>query len=273
MSLIKRFYTDRYLHIRSFSVNLLVSAALCVAAYAIHSADFYTFHFAWWELALVPPGVYAGGISAVFIHNATHGSFPSRASNWLGGQLAGLHQLWGFMGWKLIHLVHHHYSDDAEHDPHPPKNLTFRQFTQIMFLYSSKKITERYRAHWGVSPRTKWLHRTLLFVFLGLAACNLLFWYLLLGPAGFLFFYVPSYVANHLLFAHINYYAHPKDPQTGVTRPGNLDHNLYYRMANALWFGIYYHGNHHRKPLLFNPKKMPAREHKSETAEVMKAAA
>src|ERR1700685_557920 len=120
MSLIKRFYTDRYLHIRSFSVNLLASIALCLAAYKLHSPDFYHFHFAWCNLALIPLGFYAGGISAVFIHNATHGSFPSRPLNWLAGQAAGLHQLWGFTGWKLIHLVHHQYSDDGEHDTHPP---------------------------------------------------------------------------------------------------------------------------------------------------------
>jgi len=268
MSLIKRFYTDRYLHIRSFSVNLLVSAALCVTAYKIHSPGFYAFHFGWWQLALIPLGIYVGGISAVFIHNATHGSFPSRPLNWLAGQLAGLHQLWGFMGWKLIHLVYHHYSDDAEHDTHPPKDLTFRQFAKSMFLYSSKKITERYREHWGISARTHLLHRSLLIVFLGMTACNALFWYLMLGPAGFLFFYVPSYAANHLLFCHINYYAHPKDDATGATRPGNLDHNLYYQLANALWFGIYYHGNHHRKPLLFNPKYMPAVQRKMEVVKL-----
>lgn len=257
MSLMKRFYADRYLHIRSFSLNLIISASLCVGLYLFHSPDFYTFDVAAWQLALIPLGIYIGGLSAVFIHNATHGSFSTPALNWCAGQLAGLHQLWGFMGWKLIHLVHHQYSDDEHMDPHPPKALSFWQFTRIMFLYSSAKITERYREHWGTGARTRMLHKILLAVFLGLAATNLLLWYLLLGPVGFLFFYVPSYITNHLLFAHINYYAHPKD-EAGMTAPGNLDHNLYYNLANALWFGIYYHGNHHRKPMLFNPKYMPA---------------
>lgn len=255
MSLMKRFYTDRYLHIRSFSLHLAASLALCALAYHCHAADFYGWHFGWWEPALIPLGVYAGGISAVFIHNATHGSFPKRWLNEACGHLAGVHQLWGFLGWKLIHLIHHHYSDDAAFDPHPPKNLTFWQFTRIMSLHASRKITERYREHWGVSARTHALHGVLLALFIGLAMSNMLFWYLLLGPAGFVFFYIPSYAANHLLFSHINYYAHPKDT-AGRTQPGNLDHNLYYKLANALWFGIYYHGNHHRKPLLFNPKHM-----------------
>jgi stearoyl-CoA desaturase (delta-9 desaturase) len=271
MSLVKRFYTDRYLHIRTFSVNLLVSVALCVAAYSVHSPEFYQFHFAPWHLALIPLGIYAGGVSAVFIHNASHGSFPTRPLNWMAGQLAGMHQLWGFMGWKLIHLVHHQYSDDAHFDTHPPKGMTFWQFSRNMFLYSSKKISERYREHWGMSVRTKWLHRNLLFIFMGMAAANLLFWYFLMGPAGFWFCYVPSYVTNHLLFCHINYYAHPKD-EAGATAPGNLDHNLYYNLANALWSGIYYHGNHHRRPLLFNPKKMPASPRVREQEKILEAA-
>ncbi len=256
MSLMKRFYTDRYLHIRSFSVNALISASLCILAWMAHAPGFYEFRFSPWQLLLIPLGIYVGGMSAVFIHNATHDSFPARWLNWCAGQLAGLHQLWGFMGWKLIHLVHHQYSDNHVMDPHPPKDLSFWQFTRIMFLHSSAKISERYREHWGLSAKTRFLHGAVLVTFTVMAACNLLLWYLLLGPVGFLFFYVPSYVVNHLLFAHINYYAHPKE-EDGSTRPGNLDHNAYYKIANALWCGIYYHGNHHRKPQLFNPKRMP----------------
>ncbi|MDE3060106.1 MAG: fatty acid desaturase [Pseudomonadota bacterium] len=256
MSLMKRFYNDRYLHIRSFTISLVVGALLCVAAYRLHSPDFYRFHFAAWQLLLIPLGIYAGGLSAVFIHNATHDSFPTPWLNWLGGQLAGLQQLWGFMGWKLIHLVHHQYSDHTTMDPHAPLNDNFAQFIKRMFMESSAKITERYRAHWGMGMRTHVLHKALLVVFLGMVACNLLFWYLALGPAGFVFFYIPSYIANHLLFAHINYYCHPKDPATGETAPANLTEHWYYKLANFFWFGIYYHANHHRRPMLFNPRKM-----------------
>jgi fatty acid desaturase len=265
MSLMKRFYTDRYLHIRSFSAHLAASSALCAGAFALHAPGFYDFEFAPWQLVLVPLGVYIGGVSAVFMHNASHGSFPGKALNWLCGQAAGLHQLWGFMGWKLIHLIHHHYSDDAAMDTHPPKGLSFWQFTRQMFVYSSAKVSERYREHWGTGLRTRVLHKALLVVFLAMAAVNLLFWYALLGPVGFAFFYVPSYAANHLLFAHINYYAHPAD-EDGQTAPGNMDDTLYYKVANALWFGIYYHGNHHRKPMLFNPKYMPVSKRREAVA-------
>lgn len=257
MSLLKRFYNDPYLHIRAFARDLAISATLCTGLLAVHSSEFYALNFAWWQLLLVPLGVYAGGMSAVFIHNATHHSFPNKWLNELCGYVAGMHQLWGFTGWRLIHLVHHQYSDQAGMDPHPPKGFGFWKFAQVMFLHSSAKISERYREHWGMSLRTRTLHRGVLALFGGLVIANLLFWFLLLGPMGFALFYLPSYIANHLLFVDINYSAHPVDESTGETRPANLDDTLYHKIANALWCGIYYHGNHHRKPLLFNPKHMP----------------
>jgi len=267
MPLIKRFYADRFLHIRSFSIDLIVSIGLCALAYNFHASEFYRFIPQWWHLLLIPLGIYAGGISAVWIHNATHGSFANRHVNALCGYIAGIHQMWGFMGWKFIHLLHHMYSDNVEHDTHPPKGLTFWQFGKRMFVYSSACVSKRYREHWGDTPATQFLQRANLTVFFAMAATNLLFWYLLLGPAGFLFFYVPSYIANHLIFIDINYTAHPADPATGETAAANLNHNAYYKIANALWFGIYFHGNHHRKPLLFNPRYMPVREQKKTAPE------
>lgn len=272
MSVLKRFYTDRYLHIRSFSLQLVVTAALCVALYRFHTAAFYRLEFSWWDIALVPLGVYLGGVSAVFIHNATHNSFPWRWLNELCGYLAGLHQLWGFMGWKLIHLVHHQYSDHADMDPHPPGELSFWQFARHMFVHSSRKISERYREHWGETAHTRTLQKTVNILFPIMAFTNLLFWYLLLGPAVFLFLYVPSYIANHLLFVGVNYTAHPKDPLTGETKAANLDETLFHRLANFFWFGIYYHGNHHRRPLLFNPKHMPVNQQRTRKEELELAA-
>lgn len=263
MSLMKRFYADRYLHIRSFTINFIVAAAMCAAVWSLQLHDYRQFGFELWHLALIPLGVYLGGMSAVFIHNATHGSFQPAWLNWWAGQLAGLHQLWGFMGWKLIHLIHHQYSDDHDMDPHPPKGRSFWQFTRVMFLHSSAKVSERYREHWGNSRRTYWLHKGVLVTFLGMTVCNLAFWFLLLGPSMFLCFYVPSYIVNHLLFADINYTAHPANEE-GVTAAANLNHNLYFKLANFFWCGIYFHGNHHRKPLLFNPRKMQERQPRRE---------
>jgi stearoyl-CoA desaturase (delta-9 desaturase) len=258
MPLLKRFYQDPYLHIRSFSLHLLASAALCALLYSVRTPEFFSYAFAWWHPLLILPAIYVGGLSAVFIHNACHGSFKPRWMNVVAGEVAGVHQLWGFMGWKLIHLMHHHYSDDLRYDPHPPADYTFAQFMKHMFLKSSQKVTERYREHYGETKRTIILHRILKPVFLAMAACNALLWFLLLGPVGFVWFYLPSYAFNHWIFSHVNYYSHPKD-ENGKTYAVNRDDTLYHKIGNFLWFGLYYHGNHHRKPLLFNPKKVPAR--------------
>lgn len=255
----KRFYHDPYLHIRSFITSLALAAALCALLYSVRPPEFlWTFEPQLWHALLIPLGIYVGGISAVFIHNATHGSFKGKLLNEFCGTLAGIHQLWGYMGWKFIHLMHHHYSDNIEMDPHPPKGKSFAAFTRDMFIKSSAKVSERYREHWGMTRRTRILHHSLLVIFISMAICHLAFWYLLLGPVGFVFFYIPSYIYNHFIFSHINYYAHPEN-EAGNTEAANLNHNWYYKLSNMLFCGIYFHGNHHRKPLLFNPRKMPAR--------------
>jgi len=272
-SLIKQFYNDRFMQIRSFSLGLAGGIALCVLAYALMPASYYEFSLSAWHLLLIPLGVYVGGISAVWMHNDTHGSFKNPTANLICGHIAGVHQLWGFTGWKLIHLLHHMYSDDVEHDTHPPKGMGFWEFGKNMFVYSSASVSKRYREHWGNSKATRLMQQAGLVMFAAMAASYLAFWFLLLGPVGFLLFYIPSYIANHLLYVDINYTAHPVNPETGQTAAANLNHTLYYKIANALWFGIYFHGNHHRKPLLFNPRHMPERVQSAASAEAVKQAA
>lgn len=253
---LKKFYADPYYQIRSFAVSASLAAAACALLYWLRPPEFYAFHATGWHLLLIPLGIYLGGLSAVFIHNATHQSFPNR---WLGdlcGSIAGLHQLWGYRGWKLIHLIHHQYSDHTEWDPHPTKGETFWRYTKKMFVRSSRTISRRYREHWSDSARTRTLQRVTVALFFAMAGLFLLFWFLLLGPAAFVFGYVPSYIANHLLFAHINFFCHPLDEESGETKAANLTHGWYYPLANALWHGIYFHGNHHRKPNYFNPRKL-----------------
>jgi len=255
---IKKFYSNRYYHIKSFASHAAFALALCFLFYNLHDNNFYEFHFSPLRAVLyIVLGIYVGGLSAVFIHNATHNSFPNKWLNELAGQISGIHQLWGFMGWRIIHLFHHQYSDRNDRDPHPPKGKTFWQFLRGMFFLSSVSISERYREQWGVNRKTHILHYGVIILFHIMAISYLLFWFFLLGTEGFIFFYIPSLIWNHLFFASINYHCHPANPETGETQATNLDENLYHKISNAIWFGIYYHGNHHKKPTLFNPKYMP----------------
>ncbi len=258
---IKKFYSDRYYHIKSFAIHAVVALTLAFAAYSWHDGEFYQFEFEPLRAALyMLLGIYVGGVSVVFIHNATHNSFPNKWLNEIAGQIAGVHQLWGFMGWKVIHLFHHLYSDRGDRDPHPPKGKTFKQFLLGMSLGASRSISSKYREQWGTGRKTMILHKLVIIFFNIMAISYLLFWYFLLGPEGFLFFYIPSLVWNQVMFAHINYFCHPLDKETGETAAANLDSSMYHKFSNAVWWGIYYHGNHHKKPQLFNPKKMKAKD-------------
>lgn len=253
---LKLFYASPTYQIRSFGLNALGALVACGVLLALRPAEFYEFHFQLWHLLLLPLGIYIGGLSAVFIHNATHHSFPNKRLNDFCGWLAGFHQLWGFRGWKLIHLIHHNYSDKPPHDPHSPLGKSFTRFCIDMFVGSSFTVSRRYREHWGDNRRTRVLQTTGLALFALMALSFLALWFLLLGPEAFLFFYIPSFLFNHWFFATINYFCHPVNEQTGETAAANLTHGWYYPLANTLWHGIYYHGNHHKKPNLFNPRHM-----------------
>ena len=254
MSLLKRFYQDRFLHVKMLSGSLLFSGIMCVLLSNIRQPEFFEFHFQPWHLLLLPLALYLGGLSVIYIHNATHNSFPNILLNRFFGHLAGMHQLWGFSGWKLIHIIHHQYTDNADLDIHSPKGMTFGQYFLKMFYFPSQVISKRYYEHWGDTPKTRASRKFSFSLFLCLVLSNLYFWYLLLGPEGMVFFYIPSFFSAYYLFAHLNYFGHPVDAVTGETHPVNLNHNWYYKIANYIWHGIYYHENHHKRPLAFNPK-------------------
>ncbi len=264
---LKNFYANPYYNIRAFALQAIAAGVACAALYSLRSPEFFAFEVSWWQpLVYGALGIYLGGLSAVWIHNATHKSFSSPIVNEACGTLAGLHQLWGFNGWRLIHLVHHQYSDNVEHDPHPPRGRSFWKFAREMFIQSSFTISKRYVDHWKNTPRTRLLQSLALVTFFIASTATLAAWFLLLGPVAFVFGYIPSLIANHLLFVDVNYSCHPAD-EKGETAAANLNNNLYHKLANFFWHGIYFHGNHHRRPMLFNPRYMPERNTKDETPE------
>ncbi len=253
----KQFYSDPFFHIKKLGGAIIFSASCCFALYQIRPDEFYQFSFSLELLLLLPLAFYIGGLSVVFIHNATHDSFPIKILNPLLGHLSGMHQLWGFTGWKLIHVYHHQYVDHPDRDPHTPLQRTFTEYMKCMYSHPSQVISKRYYEHWGDTPETRTRRKISFTLFLTLLICNLSLWYLLLGPEGMLFFYLPSYIMSYFVFAHLNYYGHQYDSKTGKSEAVNIDEGWYYKFANLFWFGLYYHANHHKKPMLFNPKYMP----------------
>lgn len=204
-------------------------------------------------------GIYIGGLSLVFIHNASHNSFAPDSPwiNRLIGEIAGHHQLYGFLGWKTAHAIHHHYPDDQERDPHPPGKLGFWQYFIAMRKMLGATLTEYYLDTWENNSKYKrmWILNNLC-GFLGLWV-RLLFWYLLLGPKLFIVLYLPSYLSNMYFSTQLNYYAHvPVPEKEGSFEIINLNHNFLYKFMNTIFFGLFFHKNHHLKPYLFNPAKL-----------------
>src|SRR6266487_589177 len=66
---------------------------------------FYGSRFSLWHLGLIPLGVYLGLLSAMLMHNAAHGNIRPAWLNRLLGEICGVHQLPGFPGWHITHLL------------------------------------------------------------------------------------------------------------------------------------------------------------------------
>ena len=77
----------------------------------------------------------------------------------------------------------------------------------------------------------------------------------------FFIFYVPSFMGMVGIFAHINYACH-RDHEDGSVEIVNLNHNLYYKIANFITLGGYYHKNHHLNMNLFDPRELNTKRSK-----------
>ena len=76
------------------------------------------------------------------------------------------------------------------------------------------------------------------------------------GPIAFFLLFVPASLVGFFHLVHFNWSTHNAFSPVQDFKPVNLDHG-FYRIGNKIWFGIYFHGNHHKKTNLFNPGTMP----------------
>lgn len=193
-------------------------------------------------------------IATAFLHNASHSSIKP---NWLRrvlGEAMALLQLVGFPDWTFVHILHHQFSDDPTLDPHPPLDKTYWQFLLGMRQTISKVFGAYYFQLWGNDAESLRNLKEL-----GIEAklatfLKVVFWYLLLGPQLFVFFFVVSVPFKMAHYAWFNYATHV------YTKDGVLIVNLsegFYRLINWVAFGLYFHKNHHLRPDLFNPSKLP----------------
>jgi fatty acid desaturase len=206
-------------------------------------------------LWLVPAGIYFGMIAVQLIHNCAHRSFRPAWINRPLGELLAIHLLSGFPGFVILHLSHHQHADHPELDPHPNGDLGFWEY----FFSIKRKLKGFFRAtyfrQWGQESGAarSWTSTQRLLRLNRFLRASLLL--LVAGPVVFTLFFLPSFLANHLTFAHINYFTHQKQPD-GSVKIVNL-HSGAYRLLNILMLGGYSHRNHHDAPQVFNPSRRP----------------
>ena len=254
--MLRKFNRNPWFFLQYYAFTFILFAALDGVLFATRPANLFEFRFQNWDLLLIPAGIFVGIMSAALIHNATHGSLRPAWTNRFWGEICGVHQLYGFLGWSVAHLLHHKYPDDPERDPHPPDHLPFWKFALNMRLSLRRCLTHAYLQKWGDSVRSRRIWAAKNFFAASGMYVRLLFWFLLLGPVGFTAFYIPSLITNILFFAHFNYYTH-RPTDDGKTVILNLNHSIYYHVVNRFFFGIYFHRNHHAHPSYANPRYAP----------------
>jgi len=230
-----------------------VLLGLCGALFVSESMPLVTWQP--WHIWLLPAVIYIHILANVCIHNCCHGNFP-RAINRLVGEVLGLFVITRYASWEIIHQRHHRYSDDPEKDPHFVSSKNFWIFLyNTMLINVERQLQNIFYDQFGDTPQHRrmetWRAILSFGTMLPLVAC----WYLVLGPEAFWYLFVPANAVGWIHVAHFNWATHNAHDPNNDFKPVNLDHGFYW-LGNRIWFGLYMHGNHHKRTNVFNPAKM-----------------
>ncbi len=252
-AIFQRCRTDARFLIRRYVGETLQLCTLVATLAALRWRSYLSFEAHPAHALAVVAAIPFGWFVASLVHNAGHTNFSARFNRAIG-ELSGAYLGYGYTSFVLIHTLHH-ANTDRQHDPVSPRGLTFLQYfvsplrhpTKIAraYLYSRHGDTPGYdRIRWGefIAFTTNVLLRTAM-------------WALLFGPELFVFFYIPSIISDVAILAHINYACH-RNRDDGSVEIVNLTDTLYYRVANAVTLGGYYHKNHHLQPKLLDPRTL-----------------
>jgi stearoyl-CoA desaturase (delta-9 desaturase) len=234
-------------------------AVLSLAGIGLIVATGYEAPFAqvhWWYAFLFPVALYVLIMAHVFIHNASHGNFP-KAINRIVGEICGVLVLTRFASWEIVHRRHHRYSDDPERDPHPAERGYWRYALNTL-INVEKQLQQQYFDVYGDTPETRRYEKIRAVVSFGSGTLVAVLIFFLLGPGGFFTLFLPASIGAGLFVIHFNWCGHNAHTKDQPIAPANLDHGWYW-LGNRMFFGIYYHGNHHKMAMLFNPMKMPTK--------------
>jgi stearoyl-CoA desaturase (delta-9 desaturase) len=231
---------------------LALIAALVATGYQAPVAAFEP-----WVLLLLPVATYLLIMAHVFIHNASHGNFP-KSINRIVGEICGLVVLTKFASWEIVHRRHHRYSDDPVNDPHPAERRYWPYAWHTLSRVEQQLQKEYYDCHGGETPENRRYETFRAVWSFGTGTCVILAWYFVLGPVLFFTVFAPASVLAGLFVVHFNWTGHNAHTKDGPIAPVNLDSG-YFWWGNRMFFGIYYHANHHKVARAFNPMHLKLR--------------
>lgn len=213
--------------------------------------------FAWWHVLLLPLATYLVISAHMLIHNASHGNCGPKPLNRLIGELCGIVVLSKFASWEIIHRRHHRYSDDPEKDPHPAERNYWR-YVVASLANVEKQLQMQSLELFGDTPARRRYEKVRSIWSFVSGATILAAWYAVLGAPFFFVLYLPAFFFAALFIVFFNWAGHNAHRPDTTIEPTNLDHGIFW-ILNRMFFGIFYHGNHHKMAMLFNPMKMPKR--------------
>jgi fatty acid desaturase len=237
--------------LRVYTIEMMVFAILVTLLVAFR--DFTSMNVSL-GLMVMPVAVIFGFLVASFIHNASHGNVGNKVFNRMVGEFCGTWVLYGFTNFIMVHLLHHQYSDE-ELDPVNPHGMSFLKFISAPMRYMIRVTKKFLFLQHGKTQNYSLIMNTQTVIFHLNLVLKLAFWFLVFGKTLFVFFYLPAFISNIAILAHINYVCH-RDLEDGTVETVNLNHNLYYKVANFITFGGYFHKSHHMKLNVFNPMKL-----------------
>ena len=251
------FKRSRFFFLKYFAGQMVMVLALFATLQVTRPIGAWHFALSWLHLVLLPIAFCVGVQVPVALHNAVHFNIKPRWLNELVGELCGFFVLFGMGPFRISHALHHRHPD-TDLDPHPPVGKSFWYFLSTTQLNTIRVIARHYFELHGKSRQTyATMVVQMLCYYVGLVLrpwC----WLLVLGPTVFVTFFVPAYLANLIVFAHINWATHQTLADGSVVIV-NLNHNWYYKVLNVIASGAYFHLNHHHRPNLYNPQLLETR--------------
>jgi fatty acid desaturase len=209
--------------------------------------------FAWSHLAAFPLVVYVIILGHVFSHVCSHQSLP-KPWNRIVGELAGIVVLTRFASWEVVHQRHHRHSDDTAKDPHPCMPSYWAHVWHTVVNVERQLQQTYYDVH-GDTPENRAYEGKRVWVSYLTNIALLGAWLTLLGPLAFFAFFVPASALAALHLFHFNWSTHDALSPEGDYKPINQDHGFFW-LGNRIFFGIYFHANHHKWPNILNPRNV-----------------